>query len=268
MAFNGIFDGVAAVYDFSSLLPEENTLKTRLFFTPWTNVSYTDRTKQMVDGGKVESTTPQVMFLIDYAKKNFLSAVGQLDFESMSYYYGRFYWDGGVGTNNGSNNYSLVPPNNPGNPRTDGYAETLYLGLNDIGYMGLNISASGLGYWSKITGASNPYNRSFAYLLNINQTIKPLGNSILGAEYIHTDDNYYLDEWTYLQLMPFYKTPASAGFHFFYTQPLGDRMTLRVGRYNLETHPSTAPFAQFGNQATFLKSASSVSYYAQLRVDF
>lgn len=255
-SFNAIFDGLALVYDFSGYLPKDHNLTVRAFYTPYMNVSPIDRTKQIEDsGGKVESNTPMYSILTEYTLSD-TPAFGKLNLAHMFNDYRNFYWDGF----NNPNTHPVTPPNNP---YYEGGFNMLYAGLEDIGRFGLNVSASGLFYWSKLLdtpGASNQY--STAYLFNVNQNIGD--KLVIGAEYIKTDENYYIDEWTYLNIIPFYKMANSKGYHGFVAYKLAQNLSTRVGYYNLKLDPCSPT----STNPTLDKEVNSDAYYVNLRLDF
>ncbi len=256
LAFNAIFDGIALVYDFSDLLPKDHNLSVRAFYTPYMNVSAIDRTRQLTDSGnKVDSNTPMYSLLTEYSVSN-LSWASKINFTHMLNDYRSFYWDGF----NNPNDHTIL---NPNNPHYEGGFNMGYVGIEDIAHAGLNVSASGLFYWSKnldVVGATNQY--STAYLFAANQQI---GDQwIIGGEYIKTDENFYLDEWTYLNINPFYKTPNSKGTHLFVSKNLVQNLVARLGYYHLTAEPcgpaSANPFS--------VNEVKSDSYYVNLRLDF
>jgi hypothetical protein len=258
LAFNGIFDGFAAVYNFSSLLPKDNSLIIRGFYTPWSNVSPTNRTQQLGDnnpstgqGRQIDSSTPMYVALLEYNHTNF-SFMDKLELDYMYYKYDHFYWDGFVGTNTGSNN--------PGNPLVSGRAQSVYVGGENIGHVGLNASANGLFYWSKYVDSGN-ITMSASYLLNLNERMDFIRQGmVLGGEYIHTDKAYYLDEWTYLNTIPFYQTPNARGFHVYTAVPVVDHVIARVGYYKQHVNPNDLTGSA--------NETNAHSVYGQLRIDF
>lgn len=256
-SFNAIFDGAALTYDFSSLLPKDHTLNVRAFYTPYMNVSSTDRTKQIQDNGvKVESNTPMYSILTEYSLSN-TSFFGKMNISHMLNDYRNFYWDGF----NNPNDHTNATPNNP---YYEGGFNMFYLGFEDIGHIGLNVSGSSLLYWARLLDPSSETKNSYssAYLINANQNIGD--NWVVGGEYIKTDENFYIDEWAYLNLIPFYKTPNSKGYHAFVAHKLAQNLSTRIGYYNLKVDPcspnSTNPF--------LTEEAKSDAYYVNLRLDF
>ncbi len=157
---------------------------------------------------------------------------------------------------------TTATPAPPNNPFISGRAQTVYLGLEDIGNIGLNASGSGLFYWSKDESRNLQF-MSSSYLINVNEKIKSiLGGLVVGGEYIKTDAYYYLDEWTYLNTIPFYKTPSAKGWHAFTAIPVADHLTARLGYYSLKQTPYETVYATYSNEVKMN------SVYGQLRLDF
>ncbi|MGZ3691485.1 MAG: DUF3373 family protein, partial [Pseudobdellovibrio sp.] len=130
-SFNSIFDGLAAVYDFSSKLPVDHTLKLRTFYQPFTNIDQADRTKQAVDGQQLPSRTDQYVVMMDYSKQN-LSFAERLDLIVMHAWWKEFY-DGYSGAQ-----APLGSP--PAGESENGSDNSYYLGFENIGDVGLNMS--------------------------------------------------------------------------------------------------------------------------------
>lgn len=262
-AYNAIFDGMGLVYNFNSLLPKGNEFTMRAFYTPFANISDTDRTKQLKDNSvRIPANTWQGGILSEYENTN-LSWLGKLNLTHMWYNFTDFY-------NDGQNGHSTTATPTVGNTSSDGGANMGFIGFDDIAHKGLNISISGLFYWQKQSAATVPNATidpkkyySHAYLYNLNQKV---GNDfIVGGEYITTDENFYLDEWSYLNIIPFYFTPNSKGYHLFITEKIVKPITLRVGFYTLNSKPCGL---NSDNTGLFNNESKSTSVYANMRLDF
>ena len=172
----------------------------------------------------------------------------------MFYQYRDFYNDGQSSTD---------PPSNPYDSAT---AHMIYLGLEGIGHVGLNLSLSTLLYKDserQLDGSRTDVPLSRAFLLNANYKLElGIPGLVLGGEYIQTDKNFYLDEYTYLNLIPFYSTPNSKGVHAFASLPLGESLRARVGWYYLHTPPYEYVGIPTPDETT------SYSLYVQLRLGF
>jgi hypothetical protein len=258
-AYNAIFDGVAAIFDFSRYLPRGNGLKLRAFYTPNINIDKSTRTRQLTDGTfKVESNTPQYAILAEFSCTRLSPVVDTLTLYYMFYQYSNFYNDG--------SNAPATPGAAPNNPVDSAIANMFYLGLEGIGHIGLNASLSALFYYDTSTsldGSNSTTAFSQAYLLNVNQRLDfLLTGSVVGFELIKTDANFYLDEWTYLSVMPFYSSPASRGVHVFASVPLAEKLRVRVGWYRLHSDP----YDDVVFSSAF--ESDSNSFYVQLRLGF
>ena len=254
-AYNAIFDGIAAVFDFTRYLPQGNALQIRAFYTPNIVIDKSTRTLQLTDGSvKLPSNTPQYAILAEYSNTCLGRVLDKLSLYYMFYQYRNFYNDGTSTTD---------PPNNP---IDSAYANMVYVGLEGIGHIGLNASFSTLIYHDTtrtLDGSGSSTTLSKAYLLNVNQRLDfVLKGSVAGVELIKTDNTFYLDEWTYLNIIPFYSTPASRGIHVFVSAPIGSKLNARVGWYRLHTDP----YSYIGVDSP--EEVDSNSFYIQLRLGF
>ena len=248
-AFNAIFDGIAGVYDFSNLLPKDNSFKIRAFYQPFTNIDTGDRTKQFVDGEKINSSTPEYVILNEYALNSLGPVAQRLDVMYMhaqwhNYYTGYYSAPGALG----AAMTGIIET---------GSDDAVYIGLEDIAHKGLNISWSGLLYKAKDSNLPDVDKESRSYLVDINQTLAGYHNVILGFEYLHTELYHYLDEWTRLNLIPFGTLQNSEGRHFYLAIPLEKKMSARLGYYQMVS----APGDYFQTERS-----DSFSYYAELRI--
>lgn len=254
-AYNAIFDGIAAVFAFTRYLPTGHSLQLRAFYTPQIFVSKTDRTRQLVDGTyKVDSNTLQYALLLEYSLSRLGRFADLLNLYYMFYQYSNFYNDGASDT---------TPPLNP---LDSAIANMAYIGLEGIGHIGFNASLSALLYRTTekmLDGTSGGTTNSASFLVNINQRLDFIhAGTVLGAEFIKTDASFYLDEWTYLNVIPFYSTPASKGVHAFVSTALGDNLRARIGWYLLHSEPyDLSGFAS-------ADETDSQSFYVQLTAHF
>lgn len=272
LAYNAIFDGIALIYDFSKYLKKNNTFIMRVFMTPFSNVSMTNRTQQMSDvdtngnGVTVDSSTPQWAALAEYSHTNW-KIMEKFDLDYFMYGYYHFYNDGGTLSQQGSPilNGGTVPPANGSGTETAN-AKNIYLSLQNIGYIGLNFDVNAMFVHSNYT-AEGYITMSSSYLVNLNQQFSKLHNLIVGAEYIHTDPNYYLDEYTALNLAPFYQTPNSHGYHMYVSYPLSSHLVFRVGTYQFKTEPCLS-LSGVGTLTSTTNETNWHTVYTQARIDF
>lgn len=272
LAYNGIFDGIAVIYDFSRYLKKNNTFVLRAFMTPYSNVSMTNRTLQESDvdnngnGVTVNSSTPQWALLGEYTR-NKSSWLEKLTFDFFMYNYYSFYNDGNTGSQQSSPILTggNVPPGN-GSYNETARAESLYLGLENLGYIGLNFDVNALFVHSSFPDVGYVL-QSAAYLINLNQQFESYHNLIIGGEYIHTDANYYLDEYAALNLIPFYQSANSHGYHIYASMPVVNHLIVRLGMYHLHTDPAIS-IAGLSQYVSATNETNSQAFYAQARIDF
>lgn len=272
LAYNGIFDGVAVIYDFSKYLAKNNTFVLRAFMTPYSNVSTTSRTTQQTDTNNdgntvtIDSSTPQWALLAEYTHRNF-KLLEKLSFDFFIYNYYHFYNDGNDGSQQTSPvlNGGTNPPGNASFTET-ARAESLYLGLENIGYFGLNVDANVLFVHSNFSQLGL-ITQSAAYLINVNEQFSRLQGLVVGGEYIHTDANYYLDEYAALNLIPFYQSPNSHGYHLYASMPVAPHLIVRFGMYQLQTDPAVS-IAGLSQYVSATNETRWHAVYTQARIDF
>jgi len=262
-AYNAIFDGIAAVVNVSRHLPKGNRLQFRAFYTPNINVDKATRTRQLTDGYldangspvtvKIPSNTLQYALLAEFATKR-LPGLDALNLYYMFYQYKDFY-------NDGTNDTSP-----PSNPYDSAIGHMFYLGLEGLGHVGLNASVSALLYKDSHRELGQPavgVPLSKAFLVNVNYKFEAgIPGLVVGGEAIKTDGNFYLDDYTNLNLVPFYSTPNSKGIHAFTSVPLGDKLRVRAGWYYLKS----SPYFDLGELMP--EESVSQSFYVQLRLGF
>jgi len=259
-SYNAIFDGMALSYDFSGALPSNQSLRLTAFYTPFVNIDNTTRTlqSQTPSGTKINSTNDQFTLLLNYELRN--TAIARkiiLDY----FYYEYDNWFG----------YDPNPDANPNvsSPNADGAAggysgakaNMFYAGFTGIADTGISASFSTLSVASTEQGANFLAN-SNAYFGTLSYEVARVKNLWVGWEYISTDPDFYLDEWTRLELIPFYSLCADRGFHLYATKGLGNGMTLRVGYYQTVAASYNTTFSGYSDG--FNMSSS----YANFRFDF
>ena len=259
--YNAIFDGAALVYSFKHILPESHKLSLRFFYTPFVFVGENSRTTERSEdpdgdsGPKPEVTAgsslaPQYTFLADYETTVWSSFADKFLASYFIYNYSDF--------------YQYVPGDDVYKYQATG--QTLYLGFENILKTGISINWSHLYVSNKTAsytagGANSLYSNADLYHINYKFQKGFLEGHLLGLEYIKTDENYYLDEFTYYSISDFYKAPNNKGFHYFYSLPVMDNSRLRLGAYIYDKQGSNSPDAD--------QSEKDVqSYYVSLRTDF
>ena len=193
-----------------------------------------------------------LVVLGEYSLKN-LGFMGQLDLTYMYASWTDFY-DG---------LYEVSGPAAEGDPQNGideyGGEHGFFVNLEDIGHFGLNLSWSGLYYMSTTSVDTSYHKKVWGHLVNVNQRLPFLWNSILGLELVHTGVGFYQDDWTRMYLIPFYNKQNANGQHLFLSVPLSNRASFRVGYYNLR--------AGVGDEFQ-PDPLNAHSYYGMLRVDF
>lgn len=270
LAYNSIFDGAAAIFDFTKYLKKNNSLILRVFYTPFSNVSMTSRTTQLTDTDNngntqtIDSSTPLWAFLLEYARTK-SPWMERFQFDFFLYNYSNFYNDGFAGSQQSSPILTggTTPPGNASYTEAE-RAESLFFGFENIAYSGLNFDVNALFVHSNYPQLGL-ISMSQAVLLNLNQKFTHFHNLVLGGEFIRTDPNYYLDEWSALNLTPFYSLPNAKGYHVYASAPVADHLVLRLGLYHLHQDPG---FSAAGTGLSTTNEANYQAVYTQARIDF
>jgi hypothetical protein len=243
--YNAIFDGVAAVYDFNDMVPKDMGFKTRLFYTPYYFIDPIDRTQPAVDpdGNKVQRRSDQLAMLNEWELDGSKIA-RKVSIYSLLWYYDKFY------------DAEYQDSLRAGVELYGALSHTLYFGLEEIANTGLNFSWSYLLVDAKLSGSEKE--KSESSLFNINYGFK--NSWVVGFEQIFTDENFYLDEWAYLQFNEFYQRSNNNGQHYFVAIPFAYNQVLRFGMYDYRAGVSEANL--------YLYSERTQNYYTSYRVDF
>ena len=193
-------------------MPKDHSLKMRVFYMPFMNVDSQDRTKQLTNGGEpIASYNPQYTVLTEYDLVNRFG-MEKISLKHFIYDYQNFWW-------------------NEFNAYVSAQANMGFIGLEGIAGTGLDLSLSWLNVFGHTKGL--PHTNSNGYLAAANYRLPKYGNTNLGFEYINTDKNFYLDELSTLNLIPFYRSPKANGTHYYVSKPLGNNLTGRIGAYFL-----------------------------------
>lgn len=246
MAYNSIFDGVAVSTDLTRFVPKDQTLKVKLFYTPYMNVNDKNRNVPRregdkpgtpnTNGDKVQSNTLLWAFLLEHSVEN-LSWVKKMDTYLFTLNYEDFWWEEFDDTYRGW-----------------GYNYTL--GLEGLLNTGFNFSYSYIGTdWQAFADKKRIVGRG--QLFNLNYKFE--NTHAVGMEYLVTNTFYYLDEWTYYNIADFYKAGKMVGYHFFWSLPVYDNLRLRLGSYLYEQKEDTG-WGITGRKVD--------SHYAMLKLSF
>lgn len=246
LAYNAIFDGIAGTANLSNYLPSGQTFIARAFYTP--NIFVAERQNNAQQNGQnqnpqsesnqVHSNQPLGALLLEYETRN-LGIAKVVKLHQFTNYYTNFYSPGYSGDYLGS------------------LGSSTFLGFEGIAGTGLNFSGSYLktDTWEE-RGDKNHY-LSDAFLWNTNYNFS--NGQVLGVEYMTTDKQYYLDEWTNIYTSDFYRSARMRGFHVFWSMPVVDNVRLRLGMFDYETKAD----------ASFETPKRDVqSFYAALRANF
>ena len=221
--YNVVLDGAAVIYNFGHMMPEDEKLKMRLFYTPFIYVDSDRQNRQVQDSGSdkdsIDSRADLVTLLTEYSKKNVLFS------KSFDFIHGIYNVDG----------FYESTQQNPTTASADFFGTTLnslYFGFNDFLTDGLNISLSYSHSILKIKNQNNETGNS--YLIGANYKIKNFGDKghIVGAEYIRADKNKIPSDETTDYIASFYNSTNSYGLHLFYTIPFGFNQIVRVGYFD------------------------------------
>lgn len=244
-SYNAIFDGVALVYNFKDLMPNNMSFKTRLFYTPFFFSDKNDRTAAQVDpdGNKVDRRANQTAWLNewDYEQSQFADKISVY---SMIWYYDKYF----------DFEYQDSTRQDPEYYRA--LSHTLYVGFEKIYNTGLNLSWSNLRVNDYLDGTGS--SQSDSNLFNVNYKFET--GYVLGIEHIQTDKNFYLDEYAYLQFNEFYQRSNNNGQHYFFAIPFSHNQVLRFGLYDYRAGVVPAN--------NYLVKDRTQNYYTSYRVDF
>lgn len=237
-AINAIFDGLAVSTNLTKFMPKDHSLKTRLVYSPFQFVNPANRmnqaTRTQFGNDKLKSDSLFWAFLTEYELKN-LSFAKSLQLYGFFYHFEDFFWQ----------------------TYNDIYGGILWNGtvaFEGLFNSGLNFSASYVGsdfYQKSVTTHTN----GNGYLFNLNYKFE--STHVVGAEYIVTERNHYIDDWTYLNMNDFYKAPKNTGAHLFWSMPIYNNLRLRLGTFQYKVSESSVTAGR-----------DVASYYSQLRLSF
>lgn len=272
MCFNAIMDGVALTLSLGKYLPAGQHLNLRGVYSPLGQVDFALPYKQVTSAGVLyPSTFPVGSLMVEYGvrPKHLLESVDLI----LEYA--------------GSGYFKIAPsqavPNAPA-PLAGDYATrlqdlTAYLELGDLGHLGLTAAVSYTESFFSSTGtmiiaatgtpiqAGTGTNRGRATLVSLRYRIPlpALHRPFLGGEYLYSTKDFSVYNSVAEDLTGFYTTRGRA-FHLYYTQPITDGLSLRLGlrRQNvMAVAASNSSSAGPGvpSQDRFM------TYYANLRLD-
>lgn len=228
--YNVIFDGVGGIYNFSDFLPKNQSIKMRIFYTPFFSIDKDYRDRQAIDPDtqkeKVDSRADFFTLLTEYRVKKVLGA-SHLDVFHGVYNLEDYYEKNFQVPNDGIANYIGVTTN------------TLYFGLNNFLQDGFNLSFSNTYTILKAKGSKTNYGNSYLFGVNYQFDNKFNARDILGVEYIKSDENRLPSDGTTPYIGDFYDIVNGNGLHLFYTIPVGNTHVIRIGQINYSEGEST-----------------------------
>ena len=248
LSFNNILDGIAGIYSFKNMLPKEQSLKIRVFYTPLTRMSLNDKSDQEVDGDgnayngeygesgeKIASSGFLGTLLTEYSIEN-LAWAEKVDIYHSTYRVSQFF----------STGQQKLPVGTPGVPSEytrdgieyfDVTSQTVYLGADQFFNTPFNISFTYAHYDIDFSGESY---KSENYMGTINYTFSGKKNAgdIAGIEYLHTDKNRIPSEETSFFTNDFYNMMNGEGYHLYYTKVVDANQLVRLGYFSYYTQDS------------------------------
>ena len=239
MTYNVIFDGAAAVYNFSHLVPKPHKLKMRFFYTPFLNIDLNSKSKNRADtvydgsgdvtddrGDRIKSHANFMTLLTEYSYSG-LSWLKKLDLYHAYFTVDGVYYGG------------RQNPQKSGIEYEGAVANIFYFGFNQIAGTGLSLSYTFSEYLFRSALVEEKTSSNHYYSINYKFDNSFNGGHILGGEFIKNDENKLPTDWTTMQVTPFYNLYNGEGYHLFYTIPYGTSHIFRIGAYKYNTNGSS-----------------------------
>lgn len=243
--YNAILDGAAVVYDFKKFLPSNHSFKSRFFYTPHFFVDSNDRWAPQRDANdnEVVRRADQVAMLheYEYTGNHFAKRTSVY---AMLLHYNQFY----------DAEFQEAGRSKPS--YYEGYITPFFLGLEGIAQSNLNYSVTYLRLMERTSLVDTYYAHSFLH--NLNYRLNE--DWVIGAEYIKTGKNYYLEEYAYLHFSNFYLRGNSEGYHPFISYQIDLHQRIRLGWF----------YYRAGHDKTYAKEYTEKgnNLYLSYRVDF
>lgn len=216
--YNAIFDGLGLIYNASKLLPKNHSLKLRLFYTPFVYIDENKRHQEAEDESseeQIEALQSQTALLTEYSYTDSMY-FEQFDIFYMLWNYESFYEEAFQDDEDDDAEYASAT------------SHALYLGVKKFLKTGLSFSYTYYTFKERFDGLDDE--SSFNYLVNLNYEFS--SKSILGFEYINTDDIFYLEDHNSLYISEFYTRHSNNGYHLYVTKPIGVNQILSLGYFN------------------------------------
>jgi hypothetical protein len=242
LSYNVIFDGAAVVYKLKSM-PTNQSLKWRLFYTPFISVDVNNKDEQITDsnsdatlsggsGDKVNSHGGLVTLLTEYSVKE-LSWVKKLDIYHSIYTFNGYY-DGKrqkketssatCGAIGGDKNYC-----NDGVEYSGTTSNTLFLGFNKILSSNFDVSFTYNTFLISNTSDDDVFSQNYMATTKYTFDNSVNGGDLLGLEYLKTDANKVPVDANTISVNEFYNMTNGEGYHLYYAKPIGSNQIVRIG---------------------------------------
>lgn len=243
MSYNNIMDGVAGIYSFNKYLPKDNSLKFRLFYTPFIRVNRNDRSRQVIDdtasgssgnsGEPVDSHSSFYVIQSEYERKN-LSWAKEFDFYLSHYHIDKFYSETKQKVDGTPPSSLLDRFYHNGIEYFRALSTTVYLGVDNLLRTGFGFTGSFTHYDFNYAGEDY---KSDNVMFTVNYTFDNKFNAgdVTGIEYLKTDKNRAPTEETTIYVNPFYNMINGEGAHVYYTKVINANQIVRFGHFSYQT---------------------------------
>jgi len=241
LSYNVIFDGIAGIYDFKNIVPKDQTLKMRLFYTPFISVDPNDRGSQIVDAtgddndgltgesdDNVESHAALITLLTEYSIRDF-SWVKRIDLFHSIYTFDKFYDAQRQQPEGAAPSSEYEPYYNSGIDYEGVTSNTIYLGFNGISQSGLNLSFTYNHFDIRSDGRGYDYSDNYLFTANYVFDNATNGGHIIGLEFIANDKNKVPTDSTSFYANDFYNLVNGNGAHLYYTATISPNELMRLG---------------------------------------
>lgn len=287
--YNVLGDGVALTYNLDSYLKKDHQLALRYLYNPSNNPGYNGGSYNCSTNpnanGPMQSMASIWSVMADYSveKLSFAKEFGAiLHFVRInSYDLPNFYvMTDAAGL--GSGNYIVT--------RLDSTARigfdflSAHVELEDIAKKGVNFSVSYLSSTVRssggvmiptigtslgvMTNSDSDTVRGNGVLFTLNYRIPTKNRPLIGLEYLKTDKNYFILDFARDDITNFYSTQGVAS-HIYYTYPLKENLTWRLGYKSQKKETENTAFELFGERSD-IKDQNKITntLYTQLRATF
>lgn len=244
LSYNVVADGIAAIYNFKNIVPKDQSLKMRLFYTPFILVDKNNKGKQVVDSdGDIVSNTQYgeskeqlnshvsvITLLTEYSLKK-LSWTKKLDIYHSIFKVNNYFDENFQKLEQDAPTPAYEPYLRKGVELTTLLSNTVYIGMKDVFNSNFNLSLSGNFMTFTSNFSEEFYSQNYLVSLNYKFDNNLNAGDILGIEYITTDENNFTRDWSTLYVSDFYDITNGKGLHAFYTKAIGVNQVIRIGHF-------------------------------------